>query len=133
MTEEEFYLRYDAAIKELLNEELDDLEFESALYKRVFGESIPPLEYDLSGEAQVLILKYCLAERKSVPELGEDELLHLQYECQFKKSADLIGNYCSPINTAAEERATLRECLKAGKPYELPEEVKKLMEQGVDF
>ena len=133
MTEEEFYLRYDAAIKELLNKELNDLEFESALYERVFGEPVPTFEYDLSEEAQDLILKYCLAERKPVSERSEDELLHLQYESQFKKSANLAGNYCSPINTREKERTTLRECLRTGKPYEYDAETKKLLEQGVDF
>ena len=35
--------------------------------------------------------------------------------------------------TEEELKRTLRESLKSGKPYELPDDVKRLIEQGADF
>lgn len=60
-----------------------------------------------------------------------DELDRLidEYEYLFGEMIPL-----KMVHMSEEELTeTLRECLKTGKPYELPDNIKRLMDQGVDF
>ena len=138
MTEEEYRVAWKCADKEI-NDEIDrtgkipnDLEHYTKLYEKIFHESAC-FEYELSGKAKIEILAYCLRKRNPMSELSEYKLLKLQYEYQFDQSAELVGDWCSPIDTDEEEIATLRECLRTGKPYELPQDVLDDIENGFLF
>lgn len=128
MTEEEFEIAWKLADKEI-NDEIDrtgkipnDISYYTIMYEKIFRESAH-FEYELSDNTKVNMLAYCLQKAKPMSELGEHKLLKLQYEYQFNQSAELAGDWCSPIDSDGEEIATLRECLRTGKPYELPQDV----------
>ena len=138
MTEEEFEVAWKRADKEI-NDETDrtgkipnDISYYTIMYEKIFHESAR-FEYELSDNAKVNVLVYCLQKAKPMSELGEHKLLKLQYEYQFDQSAELVGNWCSPIDTDEEEIATLRECLKTGNPYELPQDVLDDIKNGFWF
>ena len=104
-----------------------------ATYEEIFQETVR-FEYDLSEDAIVEIMVRCLGgSQKRISEMSKTEFLKLQYECQFGESGDFIGDYCSPIHTEEQLVTVLRDCLAKGKPYELSEDVRRLMEQGVEF
>ena len=61
--------------------------------------------------------------------MNETENLLREYMQQFDEAMPLNIVYM----TDEQLLAVLKDCLKSGKPYELPEDVKCLIKQGVDF
>lgn len=139
MREEDFSLKVIRLIEETDAAAVADghnlswFELMSAVYEKLYGESVPLFAFDLSEEVKGNVIFECFARQKVISELTEVEFLQLQYECQFGESGDFIGDYCSPIHTEEQLVTALRDCLAKGKPYELPEDVRRLMEQGVEF
>ena len=61
--------------------------------------------------------------------MNEFEGLLEEYMRQFDEAIPL-----SMVHMTNEELLdVLRECLSTGKPYELPEDVRRLMEQDIEF
>ena len=100
-------------------------------YEERFHEPIPPLTCELSNKSFCGMVHDVLTfGGKSFSEMPEVEFLQMQYRAKFGES--LTYNYMS-IHTKEELLSALRDCLKSGKPHELPEDVKRLLEQGADF
>lgn len=61
--------------------------------------------------------------------MNEIERLLEEYVRQFGEALPL-----SMVHMTEEDLLqVLRDCLSKGKPYELPEDVRRLMEQGIEF
>ena len=110
--------------------ELSWLEIMTAVYERYFGEGVPPFEYALPDDTKGNVLLECLTYQKRISQMSEAEFLQLQYRAAFGRS--LRYNFMT-IHTEEELLTALRESLKSGKPYELPDDVKRLIEQGANF
>ena len=110
--------------------ELSWLEIMMAVYERYFGESVPPFEYALPDDTKGNIILECLTYQKRISQMSEVEFLQLQYRAAFGRS--LRYNFMT-IHAEEELLTALRESLKSGKPYELPDDIKRLIEQGAIF
>lgn len=111
-------------------QELSWFETMSAVYSRIFGEAVPLFEYDLLDDVKGNVLLECLTYKQKISTMSEVEFLQLQYQAMFGE--DLTYNFMT-IHTEEELLTALRESLKSGKPYELPDDVKRLIEQGANF
>lgn len=111
-------------------QELSWFETMSAMYSRIFGEAVPLFEYDLLDDVKGNVLLECLTYKQKISTMSEVEFLQLQYQAMFGE--DLTYNFMT-IYTEEELLTALRESLKSGKPYELPDDVKQLIEQGANF
>ena len=102
-------------------------------YRKAFDSDVPELVGEFSDEQACDFLIECLQWRKipNARAMDEHDRLALQYKIKFP-NADEIPLMIMRM-TEKEWRQTIRECLKDGKPYELPDDVKKLMEQGAIF
>lgn len=111
-------------------QERRDLE---ADYRKAFDTDIPKLDAEFTDEEMCEFLIECLRWERipNVRPMDEHDLLDLQYRIKFP-DAEGIPLMITRMSEA-EWRAAMRECLKTGKPYELPAEVEKLIEQGVNF
>ena len=136
MNRKEFLKKADRLQAEVENEQVADghepnfFEIISAVYERLFGESIPTFENGLSDDVKAKVLHECIFWQKKISDLTAVEFLQLQYECRFGEQ--LTYNFMS-IRTEEHLTTALRECLKTGKPYEIPESAEKLLEQGAIF
>lgn len=100
-------------------------------YEETFHEAIPPLECELSDRIFCEMISNVLTfGQQSFSTMDEVEFLQAQYKAKFGEV--LTYDYMS-IHTEEELITALRECLKTGKPYELPADVKALVEQGAAF
>ena len=136
MSDKNFASKVDRLIEEIDSaavangEELSWLEISSAVYEKMFNEPAPRFEYDLPDKVKTDVLLECLEMQKPISEFSEVEFLQLQYRIAFGETLtyDFMG-----LRKEKELIAALRESLKTGKPYELPNNVKRLLDQGVDF
>ena len=102
-------------------------------YRKVFGKDTPELVGEFSDEQICDFLIECLQWRKipNAREMDEHDWLALQYRIKFPNAGEI------PLMithmTEEEWRQAISECLKSGKPYELPEDVQQLIEQGAQF
>ena len=96
----------------------------------MFNEPAPRFEYDLPDKVKTDVLLECLERQKPISELSGIDFLQLQYRIAFGETLtyDFMG-----LRKEKELIAALRESLKTGKPYELPNNVKRLLDQGVVF
>ena len=100
-------------------------------YEEYFHEPVPPLECELADKTFCKLLSDVLTfSKKSFSQMSEVEFLQLQYQAAFGES---LGYNFMTIHTEEELLTALRESLKSGKPYELPDDVKRLIEQGANF
>ena len=136
MSDKNFASKVDRLIEEIDSaaiaggQELSWLEISSAVYEKMFNEPAPHFEYDLPDKVKTDVLLECLEMQKPISELSGIDFLQLQYRIAFGETLtyDFMG-----LRKEKELIAALRESLKTGKPYELPNNVKRLLEQGVDF
>ena len=136
MSDKNFASKVDRLIEEIDSaaiaggQELSWLEISSAVYEKMFNEPAPRFEYDLPDKVKTDVLLECLEMQKPISEFSEVEFLQLQYRIAFGETLtyDFMG-----LRKEKELIAALRESLKTGKPYELPNNVKRLLDQGVDF
>lgn len=110
--------------------EQTELEFLLSRYANKFNETPPEFSKTLSEKNICAILRKSLRDGESFSTMSEVEFLQLQYQAMFGES--LTYNFMT-IYTEEELLTALRECLSSGKPYELPDDVKQLIEQGADF
>lgn len=136
MSDKNFASKVDRLIEEIDSaaiaggQELSWLEISSAVYEKMFNEPAPHFEYDLPDKVKTDVLLECLEMQKPISEFSEVEFLQLQYRIAFGETLtyDFMG-----LRKEKELIAALRESLKTGKPYELPNNVKRLLDQGVVF
>ena len=130
MRDKNFGVKVDRLIEEIDSaavangQELSWFEISSVVYEKIFNESLPHFEYDLPDDVKVNVLLECLEQQKPISELPEVEFLQLQYRAAFGES--LTYDFMS-IKTEEELKRTLRECLRVGKAYELPDKIKELL------
>ena len=110
--------------------EQSELEFLSSRYADKFNEEPPEFSATLSGKNICAILRKSLRDGENLREMSEVEFLQMQYRALFGES--LTYNFMT-IHTEEELLTALRDSLKSGKPYELPDDVKQLIEQGANF
>ena len=102
-------------------------------YRKAFGKDIPKLDAKFTDEEMCDFLIECLRWRRSpnAREMDEHDLLEMQYRIKFPNAEGIPRFIVHMADT--EWRKTMRTCLKTGKPYELPADIQKLIEKGVDF
>lgn len=101
-------------------------------YREKFHDDPPQLDFDATDKEMCDFLLECLCWNIQNPrDMGEHDLLELQYQIKFP---DAEGIPLMMIHmTESKWRATMRECLRTGKPYELPADVRRLVDEGAIF
>ena len=107
-----------------------ELEFLVARYTEKFQYEPPQFVNTLTKKEICSILRRSLRDSKSLSELSEVEFLQMQYRAKFDEP--LTYNFIT-IHTEEQLITALRECLESGKAYELPEETRRLIDQGAVF
>jgi len=110
---------------------MGELEYLLARYAKRFGGDPPPFDTEFTDEAKCALLRKCVAHNIDLKKLDELDFLDMQYRYRFPDSED-VPLMVVPMS-GDELIRTLRKCLRAGKPYELPTDVKRLMDQGAVF
>ncbi len=105
----------------------------TATYREVFQKDLPELDTDFTDEEMCYFLIECLRWRRTpnARTMNDHDLLDLQYRIKFPES-DGIPQMMIHM-PESEWQATMRECLKSGKPYKLPSDVQRLIDEGVIF
>ncbi len=136
MTRKSFLKKADRLLAEVENEKIVDghelnlFETASTVYERLFNESVPTFENGLPDETKAKAILECVFGQRKISELTAVEFLQLQYECRFDEQ--LTYDFMT-INTEERLVTTLRDCLKTGKPYELPKAIKRQIAQDAVF
>lgn len=101
-------------------------------YEADFHEKIPPLACDFTDEEICRLLRtaWNCNGKQNFNEISKTEFLQRQYKIKFGE--ELGYNYMT-IHTEQDLLTALRECLATGKPYELPGDINKLIDQGTVF
>lgn len=110
---------------------MNELEYLLTRYAKQFGGEPPPFDTEFTDEAKCTLLRECVANDIDLKKLDELDFLNMQYRYQFPDS-DGVPLMVVPM-TGDELKRTLRSCLRTGKPYELPADVERLIEQGAVF
>lgn len=110
---------------------MTEMEYLLDQYEKKFHDVPPPIDAELTDDQMCNFLRECLRSKDNPRNMSEWDFLDLQYKVKFPDDEG-IPLMMVPM-TEDEWKLTMRKCLRSGKPYELPEDVVKLVEEGVDF